>query len=443
MEFSRHIPSLEHSELNSPAKYLMDESKIHSPDINISHCLEIETEPQVTAVNQLGKFSKPQDFASVKSMVYDVAKQPENAVKHDGASSYNYEFISNPIAESLEYRAYRARQEDKDFYTDKKWPSMLDNFFLDAMIDIPIMGKKKFTYNGKLHGHNQMISLYIWIAYTEFLPSNVAPDLKMIRSRKQISSHIQVLKKLLQGNAAFQHIFSEDVPEGISFDDNPCLIALSKQRLPSKAYRQQVRKEFYRKLYQLEGQDLTTSIPDISVRPEVSLPITTGKDHFQQQQQETFSSGYLTKSNVGLLTASESSFHTATYTPKISSDLGLMEQNPLYQSFFNLPFYEISPPKQQNSNFAYSTHSIIPYQPTHNSSMLHNDIYNDTQNKYYLFIASHKTQAQPQALESERVEQRTESLESKNINGSDYCSYPNIEDMCSYRFYGNSNNANN
>ncbi|POS82720.1 hypothetical protein EPUL_005754, partial [Erysiphe pulchra] len=416
MEFSRHVPSLEYSELDDPLKYPMDEDKAHLSQINISQCQELETEPQVTADSQIRKFSRLQDFASVNSMVYDVAKQNENLVEFDDHHFYSqsikhsHGFISNPISESPEYRAYRARQEDKDFYTDKKWPSMLDNFFLDAMIDIPIMGKKKFTYNGKLHGHNQMISLYIWIAYTESLPSNIAPDPTMIRSRKQISSHIQVLKKLLQGNIAFNHIFSEDIPEGSSFDDNPCLIALSQHRLPSKAYQEQVRKDLHRKLYQLKGQNLPYSL--------ISPPITIGQENCQRQQQEQFSSEHFFKSNVGPLTVSDSNIPTASYASKISPDLGLVEHNQLYQSYFNVPFYDISPLSHQNSNLAYSANSYLPYHPLHtiarDSQSLHSDTYNDNQNKYYHLMASHQIQAQPRQHESESVQQNIESLERNN-----------------------------
>ncbi|VCU40329.1 BgtA-20401 [Blumeria graminis f. sp. tritici] len=200
----------------------------------------------------------------------------------------------NPILDSPQYQAYRARQEDSDACDEKKWPPDLEGFFLDgtvtvisfatitdliAMMDIPPMGRQKYTFNGKPHGRNELIALYIWIAYRESLPSGVAPSPLMIRHRKQISSHIQVLKKYLQGHSAFSLIFPpiEMIPEsGYPLDSNPCLVALSQGRLPNKRYRDYIRAR-YRSQFgqQIHNDSLDVAITPLPTRPAmVSLAIS-------------------------------------------------------------------------------------------------------------------------------------------------------------------------
>jgi len=56
------------------------------------------------------------------------------------------------------------------------------------------MGKQKYSMHGGLHGRNMLILEYIWIAYCMSLGPGEAPDPAFRRGRKQISSHIQVLK---------------------------------------------------------------------------------------------------------------------------------------------------------------------------------------------------------------------------------------------------------
>jgi transcriptional enhancer factor len=71
-----------------------------------------------------------------------------------------------------------------------------------ALILIPRMGRCKYSYGGKLHGRNEMITRYLWIAYLQSLAPGATPDPSMARTRKQVSSHIQVLKAFLKGHPA-------------------------------------------------------------------------------------------------------------------------------------------------------------------------------------------------------------------------------------------------
>lgn len=92
------------------------------------------------------------------------------------------------------------------------------------------MGRRKFYMGGKQHGRNMIISEYIWLRYLATLPPGTEileyprdsmkgtevikipkPHLKdedperyhsMYRKRKQVSSHIQVLKGFFRLNWA-------------------------------------------------------------------------------------------------------------------------------------------------------------------------------------------------------------------------------------------------
>ena len=76
---------------------------------------------------------------------------------------------------------------------------------ITAFLDVPMMGKLMFQINGKPHGRNQLIALYMWIAYEKSLPPNVRPDKTKRRTQKQVSSHIQVLKGYIRTDPACKY----------------------------------------------------------------------------------------------------------------------------------------------------------------------------------------------------------------------------------------------
>jgi transcriptional enhancer factor len=69
-------------------------------------------------------------------------------------------------------------------------------------MDLPAMGRGKFTFKGKPCGRNELIKEYIWIAYLQSLSPGQHPDPSMARCRKQVSSHIQVLKGFVKDHPA-------------------------------------------------------------------------------------------------------------------------------------------------------------------------------------------------------------------------------------------------
>ncbi|RDL42463.1 uncharacterized protein BP5553_02442 [Venustampulla echinocandica] len=150
-------------------------------------------------------------------------------------------FTRNPIADSPQYQTYRKRQLRDRNGEDSKWPEVLEAAFLDALIEIPLMGRSKYSYKGKLHGRNELIVEYLWIAYLQSLPPGQHPDPTMMRNRKQVSSHIQVIKGFLKGHPAYHKLFPEakDGKKGLenqSFKNDPCLRAISEGRLPHTRY---------------------------------------------------------------------------------------------------------------------------------------------------------------------------------------------------------------
>lgn len=74
-----------------------------------------------------------------------------------------------------------------------------------ALLDVPTMGRRKFSLHGKPHGRNELIALYIWFAYLETLPPGEQPDETKRRTRKQVSSHIQVLKGFMRDHPACEY----------------------------------------------------------------------------------------------------------------------------------------------------------------------------------------------------------------------------------------------
>ncbi|TGO60266.1 hypothetical protein BOTNAR_0148g00040 [Botryotinia narcissicola] len=164
--------------------------------------------------------------------------------RHNRQQRFNRHSNRNPIVDSPQYQAYRARaNRDGSTQGDSKWPVVLEDAFLDALLAIPYMGRRKFSFRGKPHGRNELIKEYLWIAYKNTLPPGQRPDPTMMRTRKQVSSHIQVLKGFLTPHPAlYQRLFPPNKGPKNGFEDSfkkdPTLIALSQGRLPSKRHDQ-------------------------------------------------------------------------------------------------------------------------------------------------------------------------------------------------------------
>ncbi|GAA5874322.1 hypothetical protein JCM3774_000940 [Rhodotorula dairenensis] len=77
------------------------------------------------------------------------------------------------------------------------WPPEVDEAFFRALHLLPRLGRKKLLIDGKARGRNELISNYIYRTTGQE------------RSRKQVSSHIQVLKNMYRNDAEFMELVSE------------------------------------------------------------------------------------------------------------------------------------------------------------------------------------------------------------------------------------------
>ncbi|UKZ75434.1 hypothetical protein TrVFT333_003119 [Trichoderma virens FT-333] len=172
----------------------------------------------------------------------------------------------NPLYYWPAFKHYRNRQAHKDTQKDKggvwRRPELED-----AFVD--------FFHGGKLHGRNMLISEYIFVICVALLGSkeifridNSNDSIEQM-GRKQVSSHMQVVKKFLKiyvhflfpseekkepGSTNSDDYYDEEEQE--SFKSNPILTALAEGRVP------EVRPnyDYFTQLLSLQGS--------ISVRPK-------------------------------------------------------------------------------------------------------------------------------------------------------------------------------
>ncbi|CCX13180.1 Similar to Regulatory protein abaA; acc. no. P20945 [Pyronema omphalodes CBS 100304] len=92
------------------------------------------------------------------------------------------------VRDLMPYHQYRARQRRDAGLGESVWDDELEDAFMEADANIPKIGRTKYNCDGKLRGRNELIADYIFRVTGKR------------RSRKQVSSHIQVLKNLLKNN---------------------------------------------------------------------------------------------------------------------------------------------------------------------------------------------------------------------------------------------------
>ena len=85
----------------------------------------------------------------------------------------------------LMYQRSYSGQKD----SEQVWPDDVENAFMEAIRKIPILGRRKIVVDKKPCGRNELIADFIYRRTGK------------IRTRKQVSSHIQVLKHLRRDDA--------------------------------------------------------------------------------------------------------------------------------------------------------------------------------------------------------------------------------------------------
>ncbi|KXT00897.1 hypothetical protein AC578_5689 [Pseudocercospora eumusae] len=117
----------------------------------------------------------------------------EQAIEKE--ASYLYQRFRN----SDQYTKYRNRQhKDDKGGQEQKWPDRLEFAFCKALVRWPPMGKRKLLHKEKLKGRNELIS------------DAIEEETGEARGRKQVSSHIQVLKPFVKGDAHLMRYLSNE-----------------------------------------------------------------------------------------------------------------------------------------------------------------------------------------------------------------------------------------
>ncbi|KAH7390978.1 TEA/ATTS domain family-domain-containing protein [Phaeosphaeria sp. MPI-PUGE-AT-0046c] len=97
------------------------------------------------------------------------------------------EVLAKEAREAAEKKAREAAggSNGKDEKDKTVWPEFLEHAFWRALVRWPPMGRKKFMLDGALRGRNELIQ------------DSIRRDTGIVRDRKQVSSHLQVLKQHL------------------------------------------------------------------------------------------------------------------------------------------------------------------------------------------------------------------------------------------------------
>ncbi|KAL8653102.1 MAG: hypothetical protein Q9210_002299 [Variospora velana] len=120
-------------------------------------------------------------------------KKGRRKLREDDLSILNFAGLGDAGRKCVKYLQYRekANQKAKDKNGQPSpWPEYMENAFQLALIAVPPMGRRKLSRGDppKLCGRNELLSQKILLWTGE------------LRSRKQISSHIQVLKGFMSDN---------------------------------------------------------------------------------------------------------------------------------------------------------------------------------------------------------------------------------------------------
>ncbi|KLU81286.1 hypothetical protein MAPG_00377 [Magnaporthiopsis poae ATCC 64411] len=211
-------------------------------------------------------------------------KQPTSLVHNAVPSNLGVVEI-NPIYEWPQFLEYRRKQSEKgpDDRMGQKWPIERELAFIDALLIIAPIGRRKYQMSSQQdgggggsteqYGRNMLISEYLWICcFLQHLPPGAPEPLREWKEdkdengnpyrdkngkpkpkvkhhphyspRKMVSSHLQVIKGFFKAHPSLYVLFPTqekirdgDEPEGIQSENlkaDPVLLALREKRMPEE-----------------------------------------------------------------------------------------------------------------------------------------------------------------------------------------------------------------
>ncbi|KAI9278769.1 TEA/ATTS domain family-domain-containing protein [Phascolomyces articulosus] len=223
---------------------------------------------------------------------------------------------------------------------DSVWPAEIEAAFIEALEKVPKLGRRKIMIKGKPHGRNELISDYI------------LRKTGKSRTRKQVSSHLQVLKNTRRNDPKFMRIISLMYDE----DEN-------------------------KKPPMINAQPQPEQLP-----PTPPATVVVGKPYHEEQQQHSYYTNMTTNSTSQPRQPQQTMMTSTTFTfkPKnirptyISLGLDCHSDNSCHvlsqlehrhPSFQCIPTVLLLPPQPQQQNI---------HHPYHHDSYLSNDNNNDT-----------------------------------------------------------------
>ncbi|KAG1043722.1 hypothetical protein G6F43_011598 [Rhizopus delemar] len=157
------------------------------------------------------------------------------------------------------------------------WPPDVEAAFIEALETIPKLGRRKILVNGKPCGRNELISDFIF------------RKTQKIRTRKQVSSHIQVLKNTRKNDPHFMRLLTDsaDVDEGFATIQQPVRQHQRKPRMSASSSRRSQLNHNQKIKATRSGGSTTSDDSSISSSPS---PADYVFDRMYQDQQNSFSS---------------------------------------------------------------------------------------------------------------------------------------------------------
>lgn len=126
-----------------------------------------------------------------------VASQLVDPQKGEAIINHQTAKLWRALQQSEAYRKYRLRQpkESKD---QARWPDHMEYAFWRGLVRWDPMGRRKYMHEGKQRGRNELVA------------DSIKQDTGVDRTRKQVSSHIQVLKQILKDQPSILRYISKE-----------------------------------------------------------------------------------------------------------------------------------------------------------------------------------------------------------------------------------------